>query len=127
MLRKRDDVVVFQTDKTGRFSVDKIDNYREACKVHTEKDETTNEDEHLKCQKEINAHATMWTRILKAGEEEASTAADRIKNNMLVDNHGLAPIYTVRKDHKAYADETIGPPVGLFVMAAQLITVSSHT
>ena len=30
---------------------------------------------------------------------------------MLVENHGIAPLYTLRKDHKASEDEERGPPV----------------
>ena len=36
-LKKRideDGIVIYQTDKSGRFSVDTIDNYRDACSVH---------------------------------------------------------------------------------------------
>ena len=40
-LRKRKDVVVFQTDKSSRFSVDSRDNYIAACEKHTEKDTAT--------------------------------------------------------------------------------------
>ena len=99
-LRERQDVVTYQTDKSGRFSVDSMENYKEVCKPHFINDITINEDEHLKLQKEINAHATMWTRILKMGEEVSESAPERVKNNMLVENHGLASLYGLRKDHK---------------------------
>jgi hypothetical protein len=62
---KKKDIVISQTDKSGRFSVDSKDNYIEACKPHYQNDLEVSEEEHLKAQKDINAHATMWSRILK--------------------------------------------------------------
>jgi len=52
-----------------------------------------------------------WTRILKMGEETSASAPERVKNNMLVENHGLAPLYGLRKDHKPIDDDNVGPPV----------------
>ena len=103
--------MTYQTDKSGRFSVDSMENYREACKPHFTNDATIDEDEHLRLQKEMNAHSTMWTRILRTGEEAGGSAPDRVKNNLLVENHGLAPLYGLRKDHKPTDDENVGPPV----------------
>ena len=112
-LRQREEVVVFQTDKSGRFATDTKENYSRASKPHIENDKTITEEEHERCQKEINAHAIMWTRILRAGKHAGSLAENRIKGNMTVavGSHGVAPLYTLRKDHKAYQDKETGPPV----------------
>ena len=76
------DLVVFQTDKSGRFSIDTTHNYKEACAKHIpEEDSVVSEEGYEEYQKEINAHSSMWTRILKAGEGVHSgniKAADRI-------------------------------------------------
>ena len=112
-LKQRDEVVIFQTDKSGRFAADSKENYSRASEPHIMNDTTITEEEHVKCQKEINAHAIMWTRILRAGEKAGERAESRIKGNMTVatGSHGLAPLYTLRKDHKVYEDKEIGPPV----------------
>ena len=113
-VNRDEDVVIFQTDKSGRFSIDTVDNYREACANHIpEEDTVISEEEYSECQREINAHSGMWTRILKAGENVSGgkiKAADRIRKNLTVQNHSTAPLYALRKDHKAYDDQVKGPP-----------------
>ena len=48
-------------------------------------------------------------RLLNAGEVNGWQA--RIKSNMLVNDSTLAPLYTVRKDHKTTLVQNVGPPV----------------
>ena len=63
-LKKRKDAVVFQTDKSSRFSVDTRENYVAACEKHTERDEIINEQEYQSLINEVNAHSVMWSKIL---------------------------------------------------------------
>ena len=99
--KKKKEVIIFTTDKTGAFTADTPGNYKEASEVHTTDDITITEKEHKTAQNNINAHSTMWTRITKAGSNlESETAANRIKSNLMVENNGLAPLYALRKDHK---------------------------
>ena len=108
-LKGSENVVVYQTDKSGRFAVDTKDNYRVACRPHVENDHTITESLHERLQKEANAHSVMWVRLLNAGEVVGGQA--RIKSNMLVSDCTLAPLYTLRKDHKTTTDQNSGPPV----------------
>ena len=101
-LKNKDDVVVFQTDKSGRFAVDTMDNYRVACQPHVENDITVTHELHERVQAEANAHSVMWVRLLNAGDITGGQA--RIKSNMLVNDCKLAPLYTLRKDHKTTVD-----------------------
>ena len=112
-LQKREEVVVFQTDKSGRFAVDTRDSYVEATMPHIVGDAIVEEAVHQRAQKEANAHSVMWTRIMKAGENASTKAASgmqRVKDNMQVQNHGYAPLYSLRKDHKEVENITQGPP-----------------
>ena len=109
-LQERKDTVIFQTDKSGRFSVDTVSNYKAACQPHTVNDEVITEEEHLKLQEQANAHSVFWTRMLQAGTETAESANSRIKRNMLTHDSAVAPLYVLRKDHKPCDDETLGPP-----------------
>ena len=55
----------------------------------------------------------MWVRFTKAGEETSTSATkgeSRVRNSMRVNNHGYAPLYTLRKDHKMVDDPVRGPP-----------------
>ena len=111
-IMSREDVVVFPTDKSGRLAVDSKDNYIAATMQHVEEDEVIGEKEHDRLQKEINAHTIMWLRLSNAGEFTGGEGGSfsRIKNSLKVSNHGYAPLYTMRKDHKESENPTTGPP-----------------
>jgi len=107
---RKKEIVISQTDKSGRFTVDTPDNYREACAPHHTNDVEIDELDHTKAQKEINAHATMWTKILNVSQAYGTNSVTRSKNNLLVENSSLASLYVLRKDHKNSNDATVGPP-----------------
>ena len=112
-LQKRNDIVIFQTDKSGRMAVDDKDGYVKATHPHVREDPVVENAIHDKAEKEANAHSTMWLRFTGAGEftgTSATTGYKRVKNSMKVQNHGYAPLYTLRKDHKVVDDPVLGPP-----------------
>ena len=111
-LSKREDIVIFKTDKSSRFSVDEKTNYIKANEKHVENDEIINEQTYSQMQKEVNAHAIMWTQFLKAGENAGDHGQQRVKENMVSsDRTDPPPLYGLRKDHKDCRDPTIeGPP-----------------
>jgi hypothetical protein len=106
---KNKEVVVFQTDKSSRLSVDSPENYREASIVHVEHDVVIDESEARSIERELSAHSEAWSRILCVGGNWGQ--ADRVRQNMTSKDSPFAPVYTLRKDHKAYQDVWIGPPV----------------
>ena len=97
-MKNNKDIVVYQTDKSVRFAVNTLDNYRVACQLHVENDPVVREELHERAQVEANAHSVLWVRILNAGEGVGGQA--RIRSNMLVHDSSLAPLYALRKDHK---------------------------
>ena len=105
---KSNDIVIFQTDKSGRFSVDKPENYNEACQPHVRDDNNISREDHDKIECLLNAHGEFWTRILAAGEFTGHE--DRIRNNMKSENCPVSPLYALRKDHKLCENNDIGPP-----------------
>ena len=110
-LKEREDIVIFQTDKSGRFAVDTHENYILATTPHVENDIVVDEKEHDEVQRMANAHTAMWLRFSKAGEcSRSDSEYNRIKSSLKVNNHGYAPLYTLRKDHKKAEDPNIGPP-----------------
>ena len=56
-LKDKENVVIYQTDKSGRFAVDTMDNYHVACQPHVENDLTVTENLHERLQTEANAHS----------------------------------------------------------------------
>ena len=61
------EVVIFETDKSGRFSVDTLENYRETGRIHIDGDPVITEENHTDIEKYMNAHAVTWIRMLNAG------------------------------------------------------------
>ena len=107
--QRRDDneIVVFQTDKSGKIVVDSPENYIEAAKPHIGNDEIITLSEYN--EKKINAHSVFWLRMLQVGKESGDEA--RYKKSMLQQNSQYASLYMYRKDHKVYEDTIKGPPV----------------
>ena len=105
---KNEEIVIFETDKSKRFSCDTMDNYKVLGEVHTAHDEIVTPDIKKGFEKEINAHTEGWIRMLGAGTKTGNY--DRIRSSMRSRNNPAAPLSILRKDHKAYEDEFIGPP-----------------
>jgi hypothetical protein len=92
---RQGEFVVYQTNKSGRFSIDTVDNYRNACRPHVESDLAVPEDLYKDFQRKVNAHSSFWVRILKAGENVGGKK--RIKNNLLVQDCAPAPVNALIK------------------------------
>jgi len=101
--------VVFQTDKSGRFSKDSLENYKAASQPHIADSIITTKDEHDWLQQLVNAHSVSWVRILSAGSETSNEV--RIKNNVISNDSPVAPLYTLHKDHKECSNGYSGPSV----------------
>ena len=61
--RRRDDkeMVIFHTDKSGRFAVDSVNNHKLAREEHVKEDSTITEEQYRRLQQDMNTHAFMWT------------------------------------------------------------------
>ena len=105
---RTNDVVVFQTDKSGRFLTDTPGNYRSSVQPHVGEDPEITPAAHGTIEKLLNAHGIAWTRLLAAGMFTHNDV--RIKNNMIYSNSEAPPLYGLRKDHKVHPDSVIGPP-----------------
>ena len=62
-----------------------------------------------KIESTLSAHAVSWSRILGIGGK--CKQAERVRKNLISKNSPLAPVYTLRKDHKVTIDKDVGPPV----------------
>ena len=106
--KKDNEMVIFETDKSKRFSCDTPENYKRLAEVHTENDEEIDSVAKNSYEKLLNAHGGMWLRILNAGDK--TNQYDRIRSSMASKNNPPAPLSILRKDHKHYESEVIGPP-----------------
>ena len=76
-LKQRQDdneIVMFQTDKSGKIVVDSAENYIEAAKPHIGKDEIITLSEYNEIEKKVNAHSVFWLRMLQVGKESGDEA-----------------------------------------------------
>ncbi|MCP3849452.1 MAG: hypothetical protein GY694_04320, partial [Gammaproteobacteria bacterium] len=107
---KSKNIVVFTTDKSGKFSVDTPENYRMAMEQHTQKDtEVTESDKEKKVENTMNHHMRQFNKMFKVGSSHRHE--DRITGATMSTNIPAPPMYGLRKDHKNYTDEKEGPPV----------------
>ena len=103
-------IVVFTTDKSGRFTIDTPQNYEKAVMKHTEKDEEITEDNKVKqIENKVNQHMKQISRIFRIGENPGHEL--RIAGAITSTNTPAPPMYGLRKDHKQCPDENEGPPV----------------
>ena len=111
-LRKRQkdrEIVVFQTDKSGKLVVDTPENYVEAARPHVEKDDLVSIEEFRTTEKLINAHSVFWLKMLGVAKDSGDSS--RFKMSMQSEGSQFATLYTYRKDHKPCEDRIKGPPV----------------
>ena len=99
---KDKEIVCYPTDKSGRMSVDKPQNYVNSMESHQDNTIEVTVEEYRNVEKLLNSHVDAWFRILKGN--------DRLRNNYKSENNPVPPLYGLRKDHKKDFDLTIGPP-----------------
>ena len=94
------EIIVCQTDKSGRFCILSREQYREAGAVHTSKDRKIDLDEQGEIERALNGHMRWWNVIW--GQGECWNQESRCLANLL--NHGLGacPMTLLVKDHKSW-------------------------
>ena len=100
-LTKEGRLVIFPTDKSGRFSLDSYENYVECMKEHVENDEAITEKEKEKMVRQLNGHSSMLGRALGLCANHCSVDDERHVSALKQDVYML-PLTTsgLRKDHK---------------------------
>ena len=95
------EIIICQTDKSGRFCVLTREQYLEAGLEHTKNDRMIDQDEQEEVQRAVNGHMRWWGVIWSLGSNWSQEA--RCVNNLL--NHGLGacPMTLLVKDHKSWS------------------------
>ena len=107
---KEKNIVVFTTDKSGKFSVDSPTNYEKAVHKHTEKDEEIKDETKVKqIENKMNQHMRQLNKIFQVGK--SNDQEHRVTAATISSNTPAPPMYGLRKDHKHTDNETEGPPV----------------
>ena len=105
---KDNEIVIYETDKSRRFSVDSCENYKLSGEQHISNDNVITIEEYKEIETLSNIHAVSWVRMSQAGV--AQRDMKRIKQNVVTADSHPPPLYTSRKDHNPSQSEEIGPP-----------------
>merc|ERR1711888_447249 len=104
---KEGELLICETDKSGRFAVVRMETYIAAGRVHTNKDKRVDLEFVKKNQRILNGHTSSFLKIFKVGEDWQHER--RHRETKLNQSLGVAPLYLLFKDHKVW-DRTSGPP-----------------
>ena len=107
------EIVCYTTDKSGRWSVDSVENYKRACEEHLGVDKTVEItwEDHDRAEKTMNAEGMALLRMLGLSESEGGDG--RLWQVLKVEGVKVPPFYGMRKDHKKVEEgmEDVGPKV----------------
>ena len=104
---EEENLVCFETDKTGKFALDTKDNYVRKMKKHIVNDKSINMREVRKIEKEMNDHADNLVSIVNAGSNTGQTK--RIKSNLKTIDNQIPILSGTHKDHKKVDNTVEGP------------------
>ena len=106
---KEEDLVIFNTDKTGHFTLNTKENYIQSMKKHVEKDKVITEKLVTKAKNEINEHTMHFVDFLQIGKGHGHLKRCRASMN---NKHSEIPaVHGTHKDHKEFEDKVKGPDV----------------
>ena len=98
-----------ETDKTGKETLDTLENMSKKMDKHIKDDKVLNEKEVKKLENKLNRHMTFWVSILKPGEN--SNQVRRVKSNLVTKDSQIPILRGTSKDHKEANDKMVGPDV----------------
>ena len=126
---KNGEIVIVQTDKTGKLCIMSREAYEEAGMVHTNKDEEVGQKTVEKIEREINGNVSLMTKFFRLGK--GWNQVGRVRETLITNSQALCPMYLTFKDHKGWKPESGKPPptrpiaggnVGLNLNLSELIS-----
>ena len=102
-LRKRikeGEIVVLQTDKSGRFAVMKLETYEQAGMKHVALDKEVDLETIKENQRKLNGHCSMWMKIFRMGKDWRHE--DRHREVKINNSLEVCPLYLMYKNHKGW-------------------------
>ena len=93
--RKEEGLLYFETDKSGKMSVDTVQNFSEKMSQHLECGVEVDSSFVVSTEKELNARAVSWGRILGVGAEWGHE--DRVKQSFISTSSYPPPIYGLKR------------------------------
>ena len=78
---KSGEVIVMNTDKSSKFAITTIEDYKRMGEIHTRNDKKISRRELIEREKTLNSHSAMWNKMLSLGE--AHDQGDRIHDSLV--------------------------------------------
>ena len=96
-----------ETDKTGKMTLDTLENTIKKMDKHIKDDRVLNVKEVRKLENKLNRHMEYWSRILNPGQKQNQSR--RVKSNFVTKDNQIPILRGTSKDHKEAVDPAIGP------------------
>ena len=78
---KQENLICSQTDKTGKMTLDTLENVTKKMKKHIQNDKVINEKEVKSLENKLNSHMESWIKILQP--DKANNQIKRVKGNLV--------------------------------------------
>ena len=95
---KGKEMVVFESDKTGHFTADSVQNYENSLHEHISDDDKIDTKKVKVIERKCNHHIKQFNRMFKVGATWGHEG--RVANATTSTNVPPPPVYGLRKDHK---------------------------
>ena len=95
---KEGEIVIAETDKSGKFCVFSMEEYLKAGEVHTKNDVEIDEKDLKEIQRTLNATCSMFLKIFRVGEH--SDYVERHRTNYINQSANPSAMKLLLKDHK---------------------------
>ena len=120
---KKTEIVIFPTDKSGKLAVSTPDIYKEAAKIHLDKDLEITWDKLKPTETLINRHVLQLAKAFRLGSTH--NQEDRMKKALRAVDTPPPTTYLLWKDHEVYevfppVRPVCGAKVGPLVRASEL-------
>ena len=95
-------IVIIETDKTGKFCIMSIEDYRKAGEVHTNKDTCVGDDYVRETQRILNGHCSYLMKIFGSGSDHGHET--RHREARINKSYNVPILRLLYKDHKGWKE-----------------------
>ena len=103
---ENENLCVYETDKTGKFVVDKVENMKSKMQVHLENDKILDKKQTAKIEKLLNDETRNWIEIMNIGNEV--NQKKRTVFNLVSTDNPIPILRGTAKDHKVLKEPERG-------------------
>ena len=96
-----------ETDKTGKMTLDTLENIKKKMEKHIKDDKILNGKEVKRLESKLNRHMSFWVQFLKPGEN--INQQRRVKSNLITIDNQIPVLRGSSKDHKEAINIEDGP------------------